>query len=249
MISNGCVIYDDFVKLLVQIGFLEDATNFREDKLYALVNHVNKKLKKFNMMIRPTPDELDKNCPKYFVLISTVDNDITRAAHSHTPKQYEFFKLLLNEIVANPRGIIKRFSIDEFAIQATLSTKVSRTNRNLAEHEMVFSDWCFRKWFVIVREEGEEFITLGVRSLAELDVFIKQKLVERSEDLDCKNCKTMSIYSKICDKCEARFHMRCAKLKFKDPDATTCKSCSEEVAPEPRPSTSTNRRRSAKSRI
>lgn len=210
MIVHGCVkeeklseIYGDFSQLMQK---------------------ANKELKRFSMMIRGSMDEITTD--RYYVLISTVDNHITHAATQYNPKQYEFFKLILQAIVNNPRGIITDRDLKPLAEKATLT-----------EHKSLFEEWCSRNWFTIVSEDRYDFITLGVRSIAELDVFIKNKLIEKADDLDCKGCGTMAIYSVSCPKCDSRFHKRCAKLSI-DHETGSCKVCLRISLSQPQPSTS-----------
>jgi len=221
MIAHGCVKASELRSLLEKLVD-NDSIQLTDERVFQLIVEVNTKLSRFNMMIRGSMDEVTTE--KYYVLISTVDNEISRAAIHHSPKQFEFFKLTLQAIVHEPRGIITYKTLKELAEKATIQT-TSKTRSCQPEYKLLFNDWWKKSWFLIVSEDNEDYITLGVRSMAELDVFIKQNLVERPEDLDCSSCKNLSIYSVLCPSCQARFHKRCSKMSI-DPETRNCRGCS-----------------------
>lgn len=224
MIYHGCVGSDELLVFLQNIfnaNNVNISTQLDDEKVYRVIDQVNKKLKKFNLMIRSTMDEY--NIKKYYILISKVDNEITRASSLYSPKQLEFFKLLLQSIVHEQNGIIPCSDLKSLAEKATMPT-TSKSRGQLPEYRSTFQEWCRKKWFFTVTEDNLDYITLGVRSVAELDVFIKQKLIEGSDDLNCKGCNHLSIYSTHCKACNARFHKRCAKM-YIDPDVEKCRLC------------------------
>lgn len=227
MMAEGCVEEDTLREKLKEIANLNGESDVDDDRVSQMINQANKNLKRFNMMIRGSMDEVTTK--RYYVLISTVDNDITHSAVQYTPKQYEFFKHILQSIVYEPRGIISESTIKNLA-----------ERNSVADYRNLFRTWCLKNWFVRVEENGEDFITLGVRSTAELDVFIKNKLIERPDELNCKSCGTMAIYSKSCSNCSSRFHKKCSKLSI-DIETDSCKLCSKGNTIEPRPSTSSAR--------
>lgn len=223
MIHHGCVGADEllvFLQNLIVPNGTESVTQLDEEKVFRIVQQVNKKLKKFDLMIRSAMDEYTTR--KYYVLISTVDNEITRASSLYSPKQLEFFKLLLQAIVYESRGIISDSDMKVLATNSSLAT-IARSRGQLPEYRSLFNDWCNKNWFSLVSEDGQDYITLGVRAIAELDVFIKQKLVEKPDDLNCRGCNSMSIYSSYCRSCESRYHKRCAKMYINDDGK--CRSC------------------------
>lgn len=218
MLSRGCVPVDE---LLVFLQNIYTGVEFDDEKVFRIVQMVNSNLKEFNLMIRSTMDEITTK--KFYILISTVDNEITRASSLYSQKQLEFFKLILQAVVHEPRGIISHSDLKLLADRATLPT-TSKSRGQLPEFKTVFNEWCLKNWFTVVTENEGEYITLGVRSVAELDVFIKQKLVEKAEDLNCKGCDSLSIYSSFCDSCDTRYHTRCAKM-YIDRTTNKCRSC------------------------
>lgn len=224
MMAEGYAEEGSLREKLKVIANLNGESDVDDDRVSQMINHANKNLKRFNLMIRGSMDEVTTK--RYYVLISTVDNDITHAAVQYTPKQYEFFKHILQSIVHEPRGIISEFTIKTLAERSSIP-----------DYRNLFRNWCSKNWFVRVEENGEDFITLGVRSTAELDVFIKNKLIEKPDELDCKSCGTMAIYSKLCSNCGSRFHKKCSKLSI-DIDTGSCKICLKGNSSGPRPSTS-----------
>lgn len=177
MIANGCVTEDKFRAML---NGLSDQLD--DEKIFQIVQEINKRLKRFNMMLRATIDEI--TAEKYYVLISMVDNEITRSASHHTPKQFEYFKHLLQEIVHSERnlpnykfGFINEQELMNIAERATIPT-TSKTRSTEPEYLSLLNEWCDKNWIQIVPSNGEKLITLGVRSTAELDVYIKEKLLK-----------------------------------------------------------------------
>lgn len=214
MMANGCVKESDLAERLAKFG----QNDINESQI---LHSANRALKPFNMMIRGILDEITTK--RYYVYICTVDNDITQAAVQYTPKQYEFFKLILQSIVHEPRGITDDSTLKTLAERVAIST-TGKTRGTIPEYKGLFNEWCQKNWFVIVSEGDCDYITLGVRSMAELDVFIKKKLIEKPDELDCKGCNTISIYSVLCPDCDARFHQRCSKM-YIDRENGFCKVC------------------------
>lgn len=249
MIAHGCVKEDVLRAKLKEIANSNGESNVDDERVSQMIQYANKKLKRFNMMIRGSMDEV--TVERYYVLISTVDNEITHAATQYSAKQYEFFKFIFQAIVHDPRGIITDPTLKSLAEKATIPT-IGKSRASLAEHKILFNEWCSRNWFLMVTEGEHVFITLGVRSMAELDVFIKNKLIEKPDDVDCKSCGAMAIYSVSCPKCDSRFHKRCSKLSI-DPETGSCKMCLRNSFSQPRPSTSSqgnrSRRTTAKKRL
>lgn len=224
-IHNGLVKVDDFRGFLQKFIFPEEPSQRQldDETMYQLVQNTNKKLQRFNMMVRASMDEITGT--RYYVLISTVDNEITQAASHYNPKQIEFFKLILQAIVSDPNGVIDDENLKSLAERASLVT-TSRTRSTLPEYRQLFNEWLVKEWLKTVPDG----ITLGVRSTAELDVFIKQKLVAQPDDLNCRSCNSISIYSKSCPSCGARFHKRCSKMSI-DQETGNCKSCKNSQLP------------------
>lgn len=221
LMANGCVKEEELAAFLQKISSSNSASQQNADKIYQFILQINKKIGKFNLMIRRTVDDI--TTIRYYVLISTVDSAITREASQYTPKQYEFFKFTLKAIVDEPRGIITEMILKGMAEKAGVAL-IGKSRSCLPEYKMLYNEWVDQKWLHIVVEGNSEFITLGARSMAELDVFIKTNMLESPDDLNCHNCKTISIYSVNCSRCEARYHKRCSKMSI-DPESGICRSC------------------------
>lgn len=176
MIANGCVKVSEFTAFLVKLLEQNDvSTQLTDEKVAQLVQQVNTKIKKFNLMIRGSLDEV--TLEQYYVLISTVANDVTRAASHHTPEQFELFKLTLEAVVNDQRGAISMDTFKQLAEKA-----YAQKRSNLPEYKLILVQWCEKHWLRSVYEDETDCITLGVRSLAELDVFIKQNFVVANKE-------------------------------------------------------------------
>lgn len=151
MMAKGCVKSDEFERLLEELR-PESSSQITEEKILTAIQHINKKITRFNMMLRSTVDE--KTLDKYYVLISTVDNDITRAASHHNAKEFEYFRLLFSNL---------REGEAEEEDMVRMSEHARLTN---SEARALISEWCQKHW--IASEDG--LLRLGPRSKAELDV-------------------------------------------------------------------------------
>lgn len=171
------------------------------------------------MMIRTRAD--DNTNETYHILISTVDNEITRAATRYRRKQVEFFKYILQAIVQEPLGAITWPQVMKCAAKAMLPSAPKEYSTAKQECTALIQEWTAKKWFLQLKDTC---VTLGVRSMAELDVFIKEKLIAEPQDLDCKNCGSMAILSVLCSSCGVRFHKRCATISI-DAQTGRCRHC------------------------
>lgn len=134
-----------------------------EEKALKSVAALNTKLQMFNMMIRSTYYE--KTRQRYFSLISTVDNDIMRKASHYTPKEFEFFRQVLEEIQDGPCGLEDLFEIGK--------------NFNLANYKELVEEWCVKHWLY----KDSCGIHLGPRGTAELDVLIRPQATQMTQPL------------------------------------------------------------------
>lgn len=162
MLANGCVKEQDF-EAFVQKHTSGEMSQMNSAKVYQLVLQINKRIGPFNQMIRRTVDSVTRD--SYYVLICTVDNAITHEAKQYSPLEYELFKVILKSIVDEPRGFITEQCIREKAEEVGV--------KNWKE---LLNVWVDKRWFQIVVKGDVENITLGVRSMAELDVYIKTVL-------------------------------------------------------------------------
>ena len=151
MVANGCVSYDNLISFLQSLRE-ERASQMTEEKVYEAVINLNKRLERFNMMVRSTCD--DKTHERFYSLISTVDNDITRRASHHTEKEFEFFRLVWQELQNH----------------AALKSDLCKLGPNLRliNQEQLIDTWCNKHWLV----EDDDGVRLGPRAKAELDVLV-----------------------------------------------------------------------------
>lgn len=159
MMARGCVKQNELKEFFSTIRDGEWPSNLDEKFIFETLQKINTKLNHYNMMIRSYLDEL--TAEKYYVFISKVDNDITRAAIHYTPRQFEFFKLIMQAIAQDPRGVISRTELKSLAAKASLT-----------DFNNLFVEWLNKDWLLTFTDDGEKLITLGPRSMAELDVLI-----------------------------------------------------------------------------
>ena len=149
MLANGCVKAEDFHDFLH--GLREDnASQLTEERIFEAVSNINKKLTRYNMMIRSSLDE--KSLERFYVLISTVDNATTRQASHHTPKEFEYFRQVWQTLTQGDASL--------------RSIKKMGQDNKLTNSKQLLEEWHSKRWIVI----DEDMVRLGPRSKAELDV-------------------------------------------------------------------------------
>lgn len=151
MMAKGCVKSDEFEALLDQLR-PDNSSQLSEEKILHAVQHINGKITKYNMMLRATVDE--KTLEKYYVLISTVDNDITRTATHHNPKELEYFRLIYSNLRDGP------------AEESTIVRLADRAKLTQTEGRALIKQWVAKHWIA----SEDRSLRLGPRSKAELDV-------------------------------------------------------------------------------
>lgn len=152
MMSKGCVRSDEFIDFVKSLRG-DRHSQLTDEKVLEAVSNLNAKLRKYNMMIRYTLD--DKTHERFYSLISTVDNDITRKASHHTDKEFDYFKLLLDELQDGPKPLESL---------CTLSPLLP-----LGSQRELIKEWVSKYW--LAQDDG--LVRLGPRARAELDVIIE----------------------------------------------------------------------------
>jgi len=153
MLARGCVTSEELRDFFAALR-PEGSSQLTDETIYSAINNMNSKLKRYNMMIRASTD--DKTQQKFYSLISTVDNWITKEASHHTPKEFEFFRLIWQII---REGNIERDKARDLA-----------SSIKLANYEELLEEWCEKHWLVYERDRDE--YRIGPRSKAELDVLM-----------------------------------------------------------------------------
>lgn len=147
----------------------DEHSQITNEKLAEVVSAVNVKIRPFNMMIRSSVCEVTREA--YYSLISTIDNAVTRMATFHTPKEYEYFRLLLKQMV------------EEGKLPYSEAKKLSKGFLlGQRKPEDLIDEWMKKHWFITVQEDDEKFLVQGPRCSAELDVFIKNTFGSTSNE-------------------------------------------------------------------
>ncbi|KAF6017193.1 NSMCE1 [Bugula neritina] len=185
---------------------LEDLRNFLRD--------INAQIRFMDIEVRKGFDE-DSGLACY-VAINTVDNPFLQGTGKYTLKQMEYFKMLMKLIVLSDEGSITM--VDALNAVDSLDFKLSKHEAaQLIEKDWVTSD----KWlkgvtpFQLDRTQDEEYvadntmITLGTRSIVELERYIRDTFSEYVKD--CNICTRICIRGLVCRQCEHKVHAGCVK--------------------------------------
>lgn len=154
LLSHGCVTSDELAEFLVTTRPSDrgrsSQSQLTDGELNKAVNNLSDKLKMFDMMIRSAYDPNTRK--RYYALISTVDNDITRKASHYTEKEFEYFRLVWEKIQTDPCKLDDLYTIGK--------------NLKLTNYKNLINEWTEKHWLY---KDGDK-VKLGIRSELELDV-------------------------------------------------------------------------------
>ena len=176
-----------------------------------VVTKVNRRIRRFNLQISRGPNETDGTV--YYALINTADNEITRMANMWSQKEILYFRKLLSAIVES----------DNSFISSTKALNIGREEDlkfSITSSENLINKWVEQKWF---EEINEGSIAVGVRTLLEMNVFIREQF---GEVRDCFRCKTICIRGSNCMSCEIKLHFHCIDSQFIPNNK--CPNCSKQ---------------------
>lgn len=151
MIAKGCVDSEEFFSFLDTMR-TDDASQLSDRNVSLVITNINERLKKYNMRIRDTVDDNKR----YYSLISTINNVITREASHHTEKEFDYFKQIWE-------------AAKELPIPSDRVKSIATASKVLNWKELV-DQWCEKHW--LVHEPDQDTYRLGPRSMAELDVLM-----------------------------------------------------------------------------
>uniref|UniRef100_A0A6G1SPE0 Non-structural maintenance of chromosomes element 1 homolog n=1 Tax=Aceria tosichella TaxID=561515 RepID=A0A6G1SPE0_9ACAR len=161
MLTHGCVPASELLAFLSALK-RSDGSQMSEENMSRSVENVNDRIKNFNMMIRSA--YYDKTRTRYYALISTVDNEITRKASHHTEKEFHYFRSIWQRLVE-----AKDSSTDGNQSPPTLKDMYTiGKDLKLPNYKELVEEWSKKYWLHI---EGND-IDLGPRAKLELDVLI-----------------------------------------------------------------------------
>jgi len=183
-------------------------SQLNSQKMTDFITEVNHMIRPYNMQISRGPNESDGKV--FYALINNSDNEITRLSHQWTTKEIVFFRKLLAAIINSPNHFIT----------STKALNIGREdNLSMTAAENLINRWSQQKW---IEEITDGSISIGVRSLLEMNVYIR----DHFEVEDCFRCKVLCIRGSNCLNCNIKLHFHCADSDFIPNNK--CPNCSKE---------------------
>ncbi|XP_067942415.1 non-structural maintenance of chromosomes element 1 homolog [Watersipora subatra] len=211
--------------------FGEDAPVNEIEALRDFIKAINTHLRRLDLEVKKGIEE-DTGRPCY-VFINSVDNTFLMAAGKYTVKQMHYFSVLLKLIVMSEEGCIT--VVDALNAVDSLEFKMSKADAS----QLIHQAWHMSdKWLKGVRpfgcpqqeeeEDGNTMLTLGSRSILELERYMRDTYSDYVKD--CNICNRLCIRGLLCEGCDCKTHVYCLRSylrKKKDP-LPVCpnKSCS-----------------------
>ncbi|KAH9523627.1 Non-structural maintenance of chromosomes element 1 [Bulinus truncatus] len=195
-ISKGILDSKEIKALLAELGVHTDFT----DEILKLVLSTNEAIAPFNLEIKKGIQEDDG--ANFYCLVNTVETPITHLSSTYTQNELELFKKLIEQIVDTEDGKI--------GSRAALSLTDSLDKRmGKEEAEAFFNKLEKDKW---IRRDKEGKLSLSVRSLLELDHYLKEVYAEFIKS--CNICSKICLLGETCANCGIKIHLKCAKSLF-----------------------------------
>ncbi|XP_015784731.1 non-structural maintenance of chromosomes element 1 homolog [Tetranychus urticae] len=210
MMRSKSLVKDQALNLCLK---MELASNDKE--LDSLIRKVNKQIKEFRFEIRKFIDEESGNV--HFVFINLIDNHISRLSTLYTKAQLEYFKKVISAIVLSPCGYVdynKALNLTSQLVDHNVKLRVS-------EADEMLKHWNQEKYLATKKDQFN--ICLGIRSLTELDVYLKDHFPNNVTS--CDMCKSICIQGTNCPHLGVKLHAHCADKYFKNFKNCTICNC------------------------
>ncbi|XP_061167878.1 non-structural maintenance of chromosomes element 1 homolog [Saccostrea echinata] len=176
--------------------------------LLEFVRTVNHHIGPLHMQIRKGISEDDGTSS--YGLVCTTESAITKLASDYTPSELEFFKKLIEIIVASEDAEVG--STEALNLVSRLEN-VKKLSKDDAED--LLSRLETNKWIKMSRGK----ISLATRSLLELDRYIEQMY----EDVEkCNICKKLCLKGQTCPFCGTKLHFHCSSKLFEREENPKC---------------------------
>ncbi|KAK3767115.1 hypothetical protein RRG08_017988 [Elysia crispata] len=210
MMSRGMMNISEVKEVISECG-LDVETEFK-DKVVKFVRLINQHIGPINLEIRKGLEE--ENGQPYYILANTAETSISRLSSTYSPNELELFKKLIESIVENEDGKIG--SLAAMNLTDKLEKKIGKE-----EAENFFNRLEDDRW---IRKNTNGKISLSVRSIVELDQYIKDVYPDYVKF--CSLCTKLCLQGRGCENCGAKFHIRCSNVFFN-------KQGSNKTCPEP----------------
>ncbi|XP_048764032.2 non-structural maintenance of chromosomes element 1 homolog [Ostrea edulis] len=180
-----------------------------QEALKEFVRTVNHHTEPLHMQIRKGVCEDDGTSS--YGLVCTSESTITKLASDYTPSELEFFKKLIEIIVASKDAEVG--STEALNLVSRLEN-VKKLSKDDAED--LLSRLETNKWIKMTRGK----ISLATRSLLELDHYIQE--IYQEDVSQCNICKKLCLKGQTCFACGTKLHFHCASKLFERDEFPKC---------------------------
>lgn len=177
--------------------------------LLEFVRTINNHIEPFHMQIRKGVSEDDGSSS--YGLVCTSESTITKLASDYTPSELEFFKKLIEIIVASDNAEVG--STETLNLVSRLEN-VKKLSKDDAED--LLSRLETNKWIKMTHGK----ISLATRSLLELDQYILE--IYQDDVEKCNICKKLCLKGQTCPSCGTKLHFHCASKLFEKEENPKC---------------------------
>ncbi|KAI8773810.1 non-structural maintenance of chromosomes element 1 isoform X2 [Biomphalaria glabrata] len=194
--SKGILDTKEVKTLLTELNVPTDSA----EELLNLVHSTNEAIAPFNLEIRKGIQEDDG--ANFYCLVNTVETPISRLSSTYTQSELELFKKLIEQIVDSEDGKIG--SLAALSLTDKVEKRIGKE-----EAQEIFDRFERDKW---IRKDRDGKISLSVRSLLELDQYLKDVYSEFIKL--CNICSKICLLGDTCANCGIKIHLKCAKSLF-----------------------------------
>ncbi|KAJ3388550.1 hypothetical protein HDU92_001442 [Lobulomyces angularis] len=225
-IISSKVLNEDAIKKLHQKCCQK--LNLQTQDFNEFLGNINKSLLEFSLEIKNmrTPD----TGKLFFALTNTLSDEVAQFATDYSHNEFDFFKFTLGSIVASKN----------FKVPSTELLRYTRGKSHISktDAELMLERMCKEYWL----DDMRGIITLGIRSLLELQTYIKEEFGELPECTICHDIATVKVEYCQRSNCATTIHINCREVLFRTA-SKNCPSCSKEwiigpenskIAPKPR---------------
>uniref|UniRef100_A0A0B6ZPW6 Non-structural maintenance of chromosomes element 1 homolog n=2 Tax=Arion vulgaris TaxID=1028688 RepID=A0A0B6ZPW6_9EUPU len=179
-----------------------------KEEMAKYVQNANASIAFVNLEIKKGIQEEDG--ASFYCLVNTVETSISRMLSTYSPNELELFKKLIEQIVETEDGKIG--SLAALSLTEKLDKRMGKEEAQNFLERLEKDKW--------IKKESDGKISLSVRSIVELDQYLKDMYQEVIKM--CYICTKICLLGEICPKCGIKIHKKCAQTLF---DNRTEKKC------------------------
>ncbi|KAI9223264.1 hypothetical protein BC828DRAFT_272062 [Blastocladiella britannica] len=182
---------------------------FNEADFTGFLTQVNVRISQLDLFLR---QEEHPNRNTTFVILSNGNaDDIAKLATTYKPAEIAVFRDVLEKIALAESGQVTSMDLLN-CVPSTVATKTAFEATTLQR-------WLDEGW---IEATARGVYTIGLRSLKELDRYIRAQFTELSK---CGVCESVAVTSVPCTGCDMVYHRRCLEQMSRGSGPRKCTGC------------------------